>query len=202
MIDQDLIQSNIARLRQKLRSMTATELPNLYVLENILDEKILAKLKKYLSTVPESSWQLVHNQEKKPRTRISWDSDNVVEELHEIFNSVTDTINDLLPGKNKNFWGVSIWRDLPGYQLKWHTDNPDIDVSLQIYLYSKPGLGTVFGSEESPLLISSDHNSGYLASHTDDYRIPHRTENAVPDGVVRYSLYVIWGRLPKHPADA
>lgn len=202
MIDQALIDDNSAHLTECLKNKTHTPLNGLYQLSNILDQNILEKLSVYLQTVGKEQWSAIPQQQNKPRSVITWDADTVIEELSEVFNSVTPTINAVFSDVYKHFWGVTIWRDTEGYNIDWHTDNPDIDVALQMYLYTEPGLGTVFGSESNQTLISSIHNTGYLAVHTGDNKIPHRTENTIPAGVTRYNLYAIWSRFPKHTADA
>jgi hypothetical protein len=202
MIDQRLIDTNQIHLSKSLDTKINTNAENLFVISDALDATVLEKLWQYVSSVPDHFWQKVEKQESRPRFRISWDPDTVIEELHEIFNAVTPKINRIFSGPPKNFWGVSVWKDLPGYELGWHTDNADIDVAVQIYLYVNAGLGTVFISEEEPLLISSNHNSGYMVLHTGDNKMPHRTQNIIPEGIIRYSLYAVWSRLPKHTPDA
>jgi len=202
MIDQQLIDSNRIRVGKALDTRTNTKAPNLYVISDALDTVVIEKLREYISSVPGDIWQTVENQESRSRSKITWASDTVIEELHEIFSAVTPEINQIFPGRPKNFWGISIWQDLPGYEIGWHIDNVDIDVALQLYLYSQPGMGTVFVSEHDPVLISSYHNSGYLVLHDNEHRIPHRTETIVPRDTVRYSLYAVWSRFPKHVADA
>lgn len=202
MIDQTAIDINAQQLVQKLQQKIPTKFSGLYMLKDVLDPTILSRLKTYIESVNPEQWQTVQGQESKPRSRISWDTDTVIEELHEIFNSATTTINDIFPDVYKHFWGISIWQDQEGYSMNWHTDNPDIDVALQLYLYTELGFGTIFQNNDTQTLIPSIHNTGYLALHTGDNKIPHKTENMVPPGVTRYSLYAVWSRSPKYSADS
>lgn len=197
MIDQVSITVNSARILERIQQRTPTRYYGLCQIHDILDFKILSRLESYLSEVADSCWQTVSVQANKPRFKISWDADTVVEELHDIFSSTTKLINEIFPENVKYFWGISIWKDLPGYEIGWHTDNPDIDVAVQVYLFGQPGLGTVFKFESDKLLISSMHNSGYLVLNTGDQNLLHCTENVVPDGIIRYSLYAVWSRFPK-----
>lgn len=198
MIDLILIDKNTSHVKDCIVNRQPTTSSYLFILRNVLQEKILHKLRKYLDTVDDSKWQTVPGQERLPRRSISWDSDTVVEELHEIFQSLTPTINTLFPDIPKNFWGISIWKDQPGYEIDWHTDNPDIDVAMQIYVFNNLGSGTIFRLSDNDIVVPSASNTGYLVCHTEDNKIPHRSESIIPDGVVRYSLYAVWSRFPKH----
>lgn len=202
MIDQNLIDKTLTNLVESLNNKQPTVLAGLYQLTSVLGQDIIDKLAVYLQSVNVDKWALVDGQETQQRKKISWDSDTVIEELHEVFNSVTPIINAQFPEVFVNFWGVSIWKDVEGYNFDWHTDNPDIDIAAQIYLYTTPGMGTVFGSETDYVLIPSYSNSGYLAVHSGENKIPHRTESTIPAGVTRYSLYAVWSRFPKHKPDA
>jgi hypothetical protein len=202
MINLDLINKNISHVKNSIINRQSTTSSYLLILKDVLQQEILDKLKKYLDTVDNRKWQTVEGQENSPRQRISWDGDTVIEELHEIFQSLTEEINLIFPGVRKNFWGISIWKDSPGYKIDWHTDNPDIDVAMQIYIFNDPGLGTIFRLIDGDIVVPSESNTGYLVCHTGDNKIPHRTENIIPDGIVRYSLYAVWSRFPKHTADA
>lgn len=201
MIDLDLINKNISHVKDCIVNRQFTTSSYLFILKNVLKEEILHKLRKYLETVDDSKWQTVAGQERLFRSSISWAPDTVVEELHEIFQSLTPTINRLFPDIPKYFWGISIWKDQSGYEIGWHTDNSDIDVAAQIYVFNDIGYGTVFRLPDGDIVVSSESNTGYLVHHRKDNKIPHRSETIIPDGVVRYSLYAVWSRFPKHPAD-
>lgn len=198
MTDQQLIDSGSRHLASCLDNMRAAPISGLYFLEQVLEEATLIKLQQYLDSLDPEKWQKWPFRERQPRFSIMWDPDTILEEIHEIFGSNTGKVNDICPGVLKHFWGISIWKDLPGHWMKWHTDNADIDVAAQIYVYTKPGVGTVFGTDENPVLVSSHHNSGYFVVQSKDQRPLHRTENRVPQGVTRFSLYAVWSRLPKH----
>jgi hypothetical protein len=202
MIDQNLIEKNKKNLASSVSARTTTPISSLYRIQDVLDPLILDKLDVYLRSVPADRWQTVEGQENTPRQKISWDGDTVIEELHEIFQSLTEEINLLFPDNRKNFWGISIWKDSPGYKINWHTDNPDIDAAMQVYLYTNPGSGTVFGSENDPVLMPSEHNSGYLIKQDSIDKVPHRSENLVPERTTRYSLYAVWSRIAKKDANS
>lgn len=208
MLDRDLIDKNICSVKNSLESRIATDLEDLFLISQVLDADLLNKLQKYLTEIPQTQWGCVPGQEHRPRRSISWDFDTVIEELHETFNLVTPDINRMFPEPYKYFWGISIWRDGPGYDIEWHRDNPDIDIAMQVYLYGQPGLGTVFRQHDREILAPSQHNAGYLIRQDPIYKIPHRSQGTVPMDTVRYSLYMVWSRFPKqttnsarHPGD-
>lgn len=200
MIDDDLISRNKAKVRACLDSRKSIISGSLFALDSVLDDDILTKIKIYLDR-DSLEWHDVETQVGLPRKKITWDSDTVIEELHEIFSSLTQSVNHIFPGKQKHFWGISLWKDSAGYYLPWHIDNPELDVAMQIYLFDQTDTGTVFKYDDSELLIESNHNTGYLVKNSPD-PIYHKTQRPVPAGIDRYSLYVIWSRLPKHMPDA
>lgn len=202
MIDQSSIRLNSQKLQDSLEKREDTALENLYVVRDVLGNDIVEKLRHYLLSDQDLKWQIVSGQENKPRYRISWDFDTVIEELHEVFENATSKINEIFPGVDKNFWGISLWKDQPEYRLKWHTDNPDIDVAIQLYLYTDVGYGTEFKLDDTTVIVDSHHNTGYFVCYSGGHQIPHQTQSTVPEGMTRYSLYAIWSRFPKHAPDA
>lgn len=201
MIDQNLIDTGSTNLQASLNQRISTVSSDLYVIPRVLENAMLIKLQTYLESSSDCLWTTVENQEKLPRKKITWHQDTVIEELHEVFDSVTPQINDIFQTSNKFFWGISVWRDAPGYYIDWHVDNPDIDIAMQVYLYTDTGVGTVFKCGDQELVIPSQPNSAYLIQHHDQHRIPHRSESSVPDGTIRYSLYAVWSRFSKHVAN-
>lgn len=200
MIDQKLIEQASQHLARAIQDKHSTSCQDLFLITHVIDQLSLDKLQIYLSTVDENKWQNVQGTSNYRRQRISWDNDTIVEELHDAFALLTPQINDIFPACIKNFWGISIWKDSPGYTIGWHTDDPDIDTAMQVYLYTVPGNGTVFGSESDFLIVPSEHNTGYLLEQQQNNRVPHRSERPVPKDITRYSLYAVWSRFPKNSA--
>lgn len=201
MIDQVLIDRNIDSLLSSIEHRTAVSSPYLFSISNIFDMTMIEKLKTYLDTCPSHLWTTVENQEMRARKKITWHTDTVIEELHNVFDSSTETINAIFDTSNKFFWGISIWKDSPGYYIDWHTDNSDIDIAIQVYLYTDVGLGTVFKINQDEVTVPSVHNSAYLICHGDHNKLLHRSESTVPVGCERYSLYAVWSRFPKHVSN-
>lgn len=200
MIDNDLIKHNSQRLINSILNKRQTVVEDLYRIGPVLCSNILEKIKKYTEST-HVSWQEIKEQSTLPRKKVSWDQDTVIEELHEIFESATDTINNIFIGHDKYFWGVTLWKDSPGYYIPWHTDNPDIDIAVQIYLFDQISTGTVFKSNDHEVLVESQHNHGYMIKNFPTC-ILHRTQNVIPESTTRYSLYAVWSRLPKHVPDS
>lgn len=201
MIDQTLITDSINHVKAALESRQPTLASNLSLLIDVLPSTMIDKIQQYISDVPAERWAILPAQENLPRRYISWDSDTVIEELHEVFLALTDEINRAHADIKKNFWGIALWKDQENYHISTHTDNPDIDTALQIYLFGNNGCpGTEFYLGDEKIMSEFGSNRGYLVSHT-QHKLPHRTPHAVPQGAVRYSLYAIWSRLPKHVAD-
>lgn len=200
MIDQNTITTGRASLLDSINLRRRLD-KSLYHLTGVFDADILKKIKNYLDG-RELPWESVAGQEKFNRKKISWQSDSVIEELHEIFMAATDCINTIFPEPKKNFWGISIWEDREGYAIDWHTDNPDIDVSIQVYLFGDGTLGTEFSLINENIVIPDVSNSGYLLNQSiSESRLSHRTLRQVPPGRVRYSLYAVWSRYPKKSSN-
>jgi hypothetical protein len=198
MLDYQLIQQNSETAAQALRSLWPTPSPDLWHIQNFCDDAAWLKLQQYIATRDESAWQPVPWQENLPRRKITWEMDSVIEELHEVCSNNTQLIVERF-GMPLHFHGIQIWRDAPGYQIQEHTDNPIIDVAVQIYLFDAPShCGTTFfvnaTGDEISYVIPHHHNTGYvLVNHS----VPHCSTIAVPEGVLRYSFYAHWSQLPK-----
>jgi hypothetical protein len=199
MLDQQLIYKNIQHARSALVERQAPSLysSNLFLLQNFFLTDVILKFKE-LVTDPDIFWETVEQQNHLNRQKISWSADTVIEEVHEICSGLTATVNELFPSTKLNFWGVSLWKDQSGYDLSWHTDNKDIDVSIQIYLFSVNNApGTQFLINKDIYVVPFVSNTGYLSCNSTDDRLMHRTEYAVPTDTIRYSLYAVWSRIPK-----
>lgn len=202
MIDQQLIDRGIAHARVSLSRAVSTPCEWLLRVEDFLPCEILSKVDKFAKHPSAQAWLQVENQEHMPRDRVSWASDTVIEELHEIHAALTPDINRLFPLPIKHFWGVSLWRDSGGYDISWHRDNPDIDVAIQIYLSATgPAPGTDFEINGSIYPIDFVTNCGYISCNSFDRGLPHCTAFPVPNNTMRYSLYAVWSRFPKKAAN-
>ena len=197
MLDYQLIQSNSKTAAQAIAALWPTPTPDLWHIQNFCDEAAWVKLRQYIATLDESAWQSVPWQEDLPRRKISWETDSIVEELHEICDNNTQLISQRF-GMPLHFHGIQIWRDSEGYQIQEHTDNPVIDVAVQIYLFDAPShCGTTFfvtAGDTITYVIPHYHNTGYVSVN---HSVPHCSTMAVPAGVLRYSFYAHWSQLPK-----
>lgn len=198
MIDSALIEQNAQQLTASVTAGNPVWPPYLYIVTDCLTDAMLDKLHAYATTAPEDAWGKVERQLGYNRASINWDSDTVIEEAHIIFDTLTDTLSKryLEP---LHFHGVQLWKDQEGYNIKWHTDNTIIAVSLQIYLFDADGnLGTTFLVQNNQELdIPFKNNTGYLAHITSDQDLYHKSTTTIPAGVNRYSLYAYWSLEPK-----
>ena len=90
-----------------------------------------------------------------------------------------------------------IWFDSTGYNLPPHTDNPELALSMQIYLdtdYNVPGTA-LFGSKDATKSFCEfkyEKNNGYsLLNNATAY---HGTAFAMTSPAVRKSVYVRYGK--------
>lgn len=202
MIDQNLINQNVSRLIDAVKhSKSITE--QLKLVENVFDQSMLTKLHEYFRAnydsdlwVPETTTYGVP-MTKVLRCKLTWDTESVIEELHEVCQALTPVVIEMYPDAQRKFNGIVIWRDHPGYDLTWHTDNPVVEVSLHIYLSGATlNPGTEFKIADSSLTVPFIPNTGYIVNHCGNKRPVHRVAHPVPEGEVRYSLFAIWKHSP------
>jgi hypothetical protein len=201
MIDQNLIDQNITKLIDAVtHSKSVTE--QLKLVENAFDQSMLSKLQEYFNANyssnlwgPETTAYGIP-MDNIPRVKLAWDPESVIEELHEVCRALTPNVLEMYPDAQRKFDGIVIWRDHPGYNLAWHTDNPVIEVSLQIYLSgSSRNPGTEFKTENSSLIVPFVPNTGYIVNHSGNKRPMHRIAHPVPEGEIRYSLFALWKHI-------
>lgn len=166
----------------------------LLCVSDFLDSDLLLKLQNYIfnESLP---WEIQEHYAVRPgyhndRKKITWVPDSVIEETHLVLDSLTDYLNRRYSKQNK-FSGLSIWKDEYSYKVPVHTDNPTINISIQIYLNSNnTNLGTKFyiGPDiyETPYKV----NCGYTMDNT--HKILHFYDGKAPMDYYRYSLYAIW----------
>jgi hypothetical protein len=194
MIDQTLISTATNHASVAIQNSTPVT-DKFRLINNVLSQDLLDKIKKFIDTVDNSEWKLVPWQEFNPRTAIHWIPESVIEEIHCIGVNLTDQINKIFNISDKKFQGLQLWKDIPGYINPRHQDNPIIDVSMQIYLFDCPSkYGTTFELEKEQLNLPFKHNTGYIINQKPvNERLWHWTTNRLVDDYDRYSLYFIWG---------
>jgi hypothetical protein len=204
MIDQELIEQNIKHAKQAFSKLQPTASTSLWRLENVLTQPMLDKLKKYAIDTPGLNiWKEVDGQEDLNRRQIAWHQDTVIEEIHMVFEGLTDVVNAMFSENRKNFLGIALWKDWAGYTMDWHVDNTIIDISIQLYLFdtAPKEAGTVFKINGADFLIPYVSNSGYLCVQTENESLLHKPAIEITDQTVRYSLYSVWSNTAKKVAD-
>jgi hypothetical protein len=200
MIDQDLINHNAGTLSTAFKNSRQIT-PQLRFIQDAFDQSMLSKLKEYVDAHYHSNlWnfeiaygrQLLDN---RPRHKLAWDPESVVEELHEVCHLLTPVLQELDTTKSIVFDGITLWRDQGGYDLDWHTDNPAIHLTMQIYLFgSQDTPGTEFNIDSGSITVPFVSNTGYFV----DQRITrptHRLAYMVPENQIRYSLFALWKNI-------
>ena len=195
-LDYQLIKENIESVTDSLRISKSVD-PRLYTLRSPLTPAMMTKLTQYLNNMHDSPlWQPETVQYNVPgdeihRFKLQWDPETVFEELHEVCQSVTPVVREIHPNSFKDFKGIMIWRDHPGYDISWHTDNPIIGVSMQIYITGSVDCpGTEFRTTDGEISVPFISNSGYITQNKLDHQISKR----LSDNSIRYSLFAIWHR--------
>jgi hypothetical protein len=198
MIDQDLIDRQTQQLLMSLKNQKEI-IPGLYGIEEVLISEVVDKLKQHITITDQ--WGKVQDQEMLNRQSLTWCTDSVIEEIHVAFENITGEINESFPGTEKYFHGLQLWKDQEGYKLGYHTDNPVIDIAMQVYLYECPlQYGTTFNVRGTIIDLPFQHNTGYVMKNSAE--LLHKPSKSLPAGIVRYSLYAIWSRHRKYISNA
>lgn len=174
---------------------TLTDCPYIFTLNEFLYPELLEKLYKFLLsnnnwTVQEDYKNVGH---RDSRFKLNWESDTVVEEAHIVLENLTEVFNQFY-NKNNKFLGINLWKDITGFSLAKHIDNPDIDLSLQIYLNSSADdLGTKFTYQNITINTPYIKNHGYIMDNLG--KVVHYFDSTIPSDYARYSLYAIWTKI-------
>lgn len=200
MIDQDLINHNTNTLLTAFKKSQQVT-PQLRFMQNAFDQPMLSKLKEYVDAHYHSDlWNYETTpsgqpMDDNPRHRLPWDPESVVEELHEVCHLFTPVLQELDLTKPIVFDGITLWRDQGGYDLDWHTDNPAIHLTMQIYLFgSKDTPGTEFKIDSGSITAPFVPNTGYFVDQR-HVRPTHRLAYMVPENQIRYSLFALWKNI-------
>jgi hypothetical protein len=195
-LDYALIERNCQQAKQSIAQLIPTTNQDLWLVRDFVSEDILSKLEEYIEHVDAGAWSQVAGQESLPRHKITWESDSVIEELHDVCASITADL-ELKFDRQLTFAGIQIWRDTESYYISQHTDNPVIDISLQLYIFDAPSsCGTTFFLDHVRFVIGFFHNTGYVCVN---HNTEHETTAPVPRGTTRYSLYAHWTSRPAMP---
>ena len=187
MLDHELIESGTTHTSKVLNNLSNLQ-NSVTVVKNFFNQAVLDQLLEFCETT--KNWQdaTYDGGVIDYRKKISWETDNIVEVSHIVLEKVTPQMAKIF-NRDLKFNGVDLWKDLPGYSITRHTDNPEFHVSLQIYLKNLPYLKTVF-EFNGILEIDPSPGSGYLADNTTG--IPHWLDGVVPDNYTRFSLHATW----------
>jgi hypothetical protein len=187
-----LIKKSTEYSLDKLKNITKSNCPDLFILDDFLYPPLMDKLVDFLTTT-DIDWQVY--QEHVNRLKLNWIPNSVVEEVHIVLENLTSELNQKF-NRNNKFFGVAIWKDQEGYTIEKHNkDNSIIDIALQLYLSENlVDLGTKFEYKDEIIQINYRKNHGYLYDNSHQ-GVPHYMTTPVPKEHIRYSLYAIWSNI-------
>ena len=189
MLDNVLISSGTVHTRSVLEKLQPVP-GGLCLIDNIFSQQVMEELEDYCNKT--TLWELVQTpdfQTIQNRLKISWETDSIIEVVHNILLNNTHQINRVF-NKNLKFNGIDLWKDFPGYTIAEHTDNPVFNVSMQVYIRNLPQLYTVFKFLGNIINTNPEPNHGYISDNT--VGIPHWISKPVPENFIRYSLHATW----------
>jgi len=197
MIDQDIIKKASDSLHLSLENRHELT-KDFSTINNVFSLDVINKIHEYILNESDKPWALEtteHGVEMKvPRSKINWHGETVIEELHCAMDSLTTKVQVILK-RDIKFLGNNLWQDYENYKIDWHSDNPILLASMQIYLAgSRKNPGTEFKlGEDNFHTCDFIPNTGYFLNQTQS-RLEHRTTGSVPANVSRYSLFGMWGQ--------
>jgi len=195
MIDQILIKNNSRALIDSFNTRTII-CDQLHIMQNVFTSEALSKLYFYILNESDKPWQMETSADYKvldvPRKKISWHAESIIEELHETFACLTALVV-LSVQQDVKFHGIVLWKDQEGYEIPWHTDNPLLAATMQIYVAgTTQNPGTEFELiDGSYYTCDFKVNTGYFINQT-QHRLKHHTTGQVPNSTDRYSLFAMW----------
>jgi hypothetical protein len=191
MLDAALIEKSTTHAINKISNGKIIH-PGLLFIDDFLSAELLTKLQTYVCN-EHLLWQgqeTLTGELYPGREKINWVFDTVIEETHIVLSNLTDYLNQYFCRSNK-FLGLSIWKDKHTYQIAPHTDNPAINISMQIYLNDNGmSLGTKFDINNSIVEAPYITNYGYLMDNMQD--ISHYYDSKAPKDYYRLSLHAVW----------
>lgn len=190
-LDFSLIEEATQYSLNKLSSLGVAQ-EKLYLVEDFLHPKLVAKLVNYVENC--TDWKAASGYKETYRYQTNWEADTALEEVHIVFDCLTQHLSVMFD-RVVYFHGVNLWKDVEGYSISRHTDNPVIDLAIQLYLSSGPvELGTTF-EHNGETQAKYQQNCGYIADNNNG--LYHSLKTKVPHDHVRYSVYAIWSQEPK-----
>ena len=195
MIDQNIITNASISLQNALTDRFQ-HTNDFCTIKNVFSQEVLHKVNDYILNDSDKPWALEtteHGVEMKvPRSKITWHGETVVEELHCAMESITPEVQEILE-KDIKFLGNALWQDYENYKIDWHSDNPILLATMQIYLAgSTENPGTEFKISKGNFhTCDFIPNTGYFLNQTQN-RLEHHTTGKVPANVSRYSLFGMW----------
>jgi hypothetical protein len=196
MIDLNLINISTESAKIAIANCRSTPSDGLFLIDSVFDNTAVAKLKEY--TINTANWK---NDAPKSRAYVAWEPDTIIEELHEVCNNLTTPIGERFFNSRLNYLGIQIWKDTNKFRMKWHYDNPIINVALQVYMFDTPSIyGTSFLIDGNEFAVPYRHNSGYITINNGNgiaNGLKHKPTTETPAGVDRFSVYAIWSLSEK-----
>lgn len=194
-----MIKSSIDFLAESIEKSQIIERSGCYYqsLQGVLPESLLTELVKL--DMSSCSVAKLEKQKHRPRFRVDY-REAISKKINIIFKS--SKIKNVFEHKYKlKLYPqiTDIWFDLGGYNLKPHTDDPRVALSLQIYLDTQQDIpGTaLFDTEKSNIpfcIFKYVKNTGYSLLNND--RSWHGTEFIMNSDKIRKSIYIRYGTSP------
>ena len=161
--------------------------PGLCFVKDFLPQELLTELLNYINLT--NDWKPYKIPNQKNRNVIQ-DSE-FIDKLYPYFDKITPQIKYIFKKRKLILGGIALWQDSYQYYISKHTDNPTIQVAIQIYLSNNSyPLATTFIVDGQDVQPEYQVNSGYIMDNVAS--IKHYLWPPVPQGELRHSLHIIW----------
>ena len=178
------IQANKHSAELSLNKKNSTNDLTLATLSNFFQQDFVDDLIKFLEEY--QHWKKTNN---LYRLQLTWESNTIIEEAHIIFEQLTNLVENFASRKLQ-FNGLCIWKDFENYAIPTHSDNPKIEVALQIYLKGPCASGTEFMINDTAFKLDFIANNGYIMDNCS--RLLHKMTRPLKKDEIRYTVYASW----------
>jgi hypothetical protein len=158
-------------------------------LDNFLSQEYLDKILEFAQTTDKwEPYKVAHQQNRFIILGQEWDFLNI---LQQACIQITPQLKNIFKKPELYFGGITLWQDRHKYYIAKHTDNPEIEVAIQIYLSDNSiPLPTVFVVGDQDIAANYKINAGYLIDNSKE--IVHYLWPPIPQGEIRTSLHLTW----------
>ena len=158
-------------------------------IEDFLPAEDLETLQKFANESTE--WEPYDIENQKNRSILRPNNWEYFSTFTKSFMKLTPQLKHIFKKPALYYGGFSLWRDQHKYFIAKHTDNPVIEIGLQVYLNDNSiPLPTTFVVDGVDVRANYKINAGYVMDNSE--HLEHFFWPPIPKDETRHSLYIFW----------